>query len=219
MSICDHFGNASLTIAGERGFCKLRTRYLRDNATNARPRGMRCPRIDWISYDRTLRLTCAQRSELCGRRGSRCACSTRAPQCAKPRSGAHLHQRSAAPSGPLSQAHPVHELVHEGGGCDASRGDCGACGGELPCLRCLLPFLAHRHRLRVRADAGDDAALARHQRCAYGGVFPARGLGNQIRDDGGRADEHPSGDPSHRCCGGRRPRACGRLLRVQRGQP
>lgn len=34
-------------------------------------------------------------------------------------------------------------------------------------------------------------ALARHQRCAYGGVLPARRLGNQIRDDGGRADEHP----------------------------
>ena len=219
MSICDHFGNASLTFAGERGFCKLRTCYLGDNAANARPRGMRFSRIDWISHDRTLRLICAQRRALCGRRGSRCACSTRAPQRAKPRSRAHLHQRGSAPSGPLSQAHPVHELVHEGGRCDAPRGDRGACGGELSRRRRLLPFLAHRRRLRVRADAGDDASLARDQRRAYGGVLPARGPGDQIRDDGGRADEHPPGDSSHRRCGGRCARARCRLHRAQRGQP
>ena len=70
-------------------------------------------------------------------------------------------------------------------------------GGATRCLLAFWPTLrsasssaaCHMHEMAHRA---------RHQRHLHGGVLPARRPRDQVRDDGGRADEHSPGVAPHR---------------------
>ena len=130
-----------------------------------------------------------------------------------------FHRRGAGAPEALPQAHRFHPFLHACGVHHAARGRGGGHRRQHRRLRALRGVPAYRDWLLLRRPDGGHVHRARHQRSVHGAVLPARRPRDQIRDDGGRAHQHPPGDPAHHGRGRRRAGAHRRVPGVQRRQP
>ncbi len=130
----------------------------------------------------------------------------------------HLHLRGSRPSKPLSEAHPVHSFLHSRRRRHAARGGGRAHRGQHRGLRAVFGILAYACGRQLRLEGSRDVACAHHQRRAHGHLLFARRLGSEVRGDGGRAHQHPSGAAAHHGRHRRRGGAHRHLFAVQPGQ-